>query len=168
MEDLKCCGCGAPQEDGLRFCPSCGAAYRTVGFGTDPSSGPEPQQAAEDKGHGHPHVVADSPTTERSPWAFPPAGAWSDDTVPAWQSFTPLILENFQWWHRRYPSALLLRSSDYSSQLPGYWVIVVGHPYQSGQAVVSWCQGQGLNNDNCDATALSNTLPSGPQTYKSW
>ena len=79
-----------------------------------------------------------------------------------------LILENFKYWHSRYSSALLLRSSSYSSLFSGYWVIILNQRYSVPGAVISWCRAQGLNDDDCDATLLSNRLPKGPQTYQSW
>jgi hypothetical protein len=79
-----------------------------------------------------------------------------------------MILQNFNYWHSRYASALLLNSSSYSSLTPGYWVIILNRPYSAPGDVISWCKAQGLNDDNCDATLLSNRLPNGPQTYQSW
>jgi hypothetical protein len=79
-----------------------------------------------------------------------------------------MILENFNYWRSRYSSALLLRSSSYSSLVPGYWVIILNQPHSAPGDVISWCKAQGLNDDNCDATLLSNQLPNGPQTYQSW
>jgi len=79
-----------------------------------------------------------------------------------------MILQNFNYWHSRYASALLLNSSSYSSLTPGYWVIILNRPYSAPGDVISWCKAQGLNDDNCDATLLSNRLPNGRQTYRSW
>ena len=79
-----------------------------------------------------------------------------------------MILENFNYWRSRYSSALLVQSSSYSSLVPGYWVIILNQPHSAPGDVISWCKAQGLNDDNCDATLLSNQLPNGPQTYQSW
>jgi hypothetical protein len=79
-----------------------------------------------------------------------------------------MILQNFNYWHSRYASALLLKSSSYSSLTPGYWIIILNRPYSAAGDVISWCKAQGLNDDNCDATLLSNQLPNGPETYQSW
>jgi hypothetical protein len=50
----------------------------------------------------------------------------------------------------------------------GYWVIVLNQPYSAPGDVISWCKAQGLNDDDCDATLLSNHLPDGPRTYRGW
>lgn len=85
------------------------------------------------------------------------------------QAYTnEMILQNFEYWHSQYSSALLLQSSSYSSLIPGYWVIILNQPYSAPGDVISWCMAQGLNDDDCDATLLSNQLPNGPQTYQGW
>jgi hypothetical protein len=79
-----------------------------------------------------------------------------------------MISRNFKFWHSRYSSTLLLRSSSYSSLTPGYWAIILNKRYSTPEHVISWCKAQGLNDDDCDATLLGNQLPNGPQTYYSW
>jgi hypothetical protein len=85
------------------------------------------------------------------------------------QAYTnQMILENFNYWQSHYSTALLLQSSSYSSLIPGYWVIILNQPFSAPGDVISWCKAQGLNDDDCDATLLSNQLPNGPQTYQGW
>jgi hypothetical protein len=85
------------------------------------------------------------------------------------QAYTnEMILQNFTYWHSRYSSALLLQSSSYSSLIPGYWVIILNQRYSAPGDVISWCKAQDLNDDDCDATLLSNQLPNGPHTYQGW
>ena len=85
------------------------------------------------------------------------------------QAYTnQMILENFNYWHSRYTTALLLQSNLYSSLVPGYWVIILNQQYSAPGDVISWCKAQSLNDDDCDATLLSNQLPNGPQTYQGW
>ena len=91
-----------------------------------------------------------------------------DPEFPNQPYTTEMILHNFNYWHSRYPSALLLQSQSYSSLMPGYWVIILNQPYSAPGDVISWCEAQGLNDDDCDATLLSNQLPNGPQTYQGW
>ncbi len=79
-----------------------------------------------------------------------------------------MILDNFDYWTQRFGDALLLQSSEYSSQVPGYWVTILDQPFSNATDVISWCQAQSLNNDDCDAILLSNSLPQGPQTYQGW
>jgi hypothetical protein len=85
------------------------------------------------------------------------------------QAYTnEMMLQNFNYWRSRYSSALLLRSSSYSSLATGYWVPVLNQACSAPGDVISWCKAQGLNDDDCDATLLSNHLPDGPQTYRGW
>lgn len=91
-----------------------------------------------------------------------------DAVFPSVPYTSNMILQNFRWWHAKYPDALLLQSSSFSSELPGYWVIVINMPFSNPDDAIAWCQSQGLDDDNCDATILSHTLPEGPQTYKGW
>jgi hypothetical protein len=78
------------------------------------------------------------------------------------------ILQNFDYWHSRYRSALLLQSRTYSSLTSGYWIVILDKPHSTPGRVISWCKAQRLNDDNCDAALLSNHLPNGPQTFQSW
>jgi eukaryotic-like serine/threonine-protein kinase len=85
------------------------------------------------------------------------------------QAYTnDMILQNFNYWHSRYPSALLLQSNSYSSLVPGYWVIIVNQANSASSDVISWCMAQRLSDNDCDAALLSNQLPRGPQTYRGW
>jgi cytoskeletal protein RodZ len=78
-----------------------------------------------------------------------------------------MILENYRFWQARFPGALLLQSSAFSSQKPGYWEVVLDRPAASSAAVLAFCAMQGLNADDCDAEKLSNNLPPGNQVYVS-
>jgi hypothetical protein len=79
-----------------------------------------------------------------------------------------LILQAYQRWRARYPTALLLDSSSYSNYLPGYWVVIIGQGFPTAGSVISWCQQQALTDDDCDATRPSHDLTPGPNAYQSW
>lgn len=78
-----------------------------------------------------------------------------------WQNTTygyPEILADFRGQHDRFPTAVLLRSDDYSSfRTPGFWVTVLAQPFPTPEAANDWCDGQGLTPDDCFAKRLSHT-----------
>lgn len=68
------------------------------------------------------------------------------------------ILEEFEGNRERYPEAILLRSSDWSTfQLPGFWITVLATPYEDPADALAWCNDAGLSRDNCFAKKISST-----------
>ncbi|MDQ3274270.1 MAG: hypothetical protein M3Q39_04365 [Actinomycetota bacterium] len=68
------------------------------------------------------------------------------------------ILHHFNSLRARYPQALLLRSDDYVNYaLKGYWVTVMPIEFSSGESANSWCDGEGIDPDNCYAKLLLHT-----------
>ncbi|MEV4054290.1 hypothetical protein AB0J55_24105 [Amycolatopsis sp. NPDC049688] len=72
------------------------------------------------------------------------------------------ILEHYRTLKNTYPGVLLLRSDSFSTfKRKGFWVVVVPEPAGTGPAANSWCDGHGIDADNCFAKLLSHTA--GPE-----
>lgn len=68
------------------------------------------------------------------------------------------ILAEFESNRTRYPDAILLWSSDWSTfQLPGYWVTALSTSYDEPEGALEWCRNADLDRDNCFAKRLSTT-----------
>jgi serine/threonine-protein kinase len=67
-----------------------------------------------------------------------------------WADFTSL--------RAQYPSALLLRTDDYSSyHYKNFWVTIAAQPYSTGEAANDWCTSAGIGKDDCYAKRISHT-----------
>ncbi len=69
----------------------------------------------------------------------------------------PEILADFQALHARFPRSVLIRSDDYSSYPPGYWVTVMAEPYASPDAANARCDANGIPAEDCYAHRVSHT-----------
>lgn len=69
----------------------------------------------------------------------------------------PEILADFQALRTRFPNSVLIRSDDYSSYRPGYWVTVLAETYPSADAANAWCDANGFAAEDCYAHRLSHT-----------
>lgn len=68
------------------------------------------------------------------------------------------ILEEFEANRARYPEAILLWSTDWSTfQLPDFWITVLSTPYDNPDDALAWCTDAGLDRDNCFAKKISST-----------
>ena len=68
------------------------------------------------------------------------------------------ILRDFQALQARYPGAVLVRSSDYSSfKRGGLWVVLANAPFDNAASANAWCDAQGIDRDGCYAKRLSTT-----------
>lgn len=68
------------------------------------------------------------------------------------------ILQDFRTLAGRYPGAVLVRSSDYSSfKRGGLWVVLADAPYDDAAAANAWCDDHGIARDGCYAKRLSTT-----------
>ncbi|WP_148302321.1 hypothetical protein [Tomitella biformata] len=67
------------------------------------------------------------------------------------------ILREFLENKARFPETLLLWSGDWASfdSLESYWVTVVGSPMSTYQAALSWCAGNGLDQEHCLAKIVN-------------
>ena len=69
----------------------------------------------------------------------------------------PEILADFHALHARFPRSVLIRSDDYSSYPPGYWVTVMAEPYTSPDAANARCDANGIPAEDCYAHRVSHT-----------
>lgn len=67
----------------------------------------------------------------------------------------PEILADFRALHARFPRSVLIRSDDYSSYPPGYWVTIMAEPYASPDAANAWCDANGIPAEDCYAHRVS-------------
>jgi hypothetical protein len=68
------------------------------------------------------------------------------------------IWSDYQQQVSAHPGALLLRSDDFSTfTYGGFWVIVMPTTYTAATQANAWCDGQGIDPDDCYAKRLSHT-----------
>ena len=69
------------------------------------------------------------------------------------------ILRDFHDTQARYPDALLLSSSDYTSFRYGdFWITVVPRPHLDGPTTNTWCDAEGIPLEDCYAKMISHTI----------
>lgn len=69
----------------------------------------------------------------------------------------PEILADFQALHARFPGSVLIRSDDYSTYGPGYWITVLARPFANANATNAWCDTNDIPAEDCYAHRLSHT-----------
>jgi len=69
------------------------------------------------------------------------------------------VVDTFEGEKATHPDALLLYTSDWSSyEAQGYWVTVIGKPYDSPEPALQVCDRLGLGSEDCFAKKVSNTV----------
>ncbi len=74
------------------------------------------------------------------------------------------ILQNYEDYTDEYDNVLLIRSSDFEDFEPGYWVVVVGQPYDDADGALGWCTNEHIDRDHCYAKLISHDPNADPDT----
>lgn len=65
------------------------------------------------------------------------------------------ILDNYRSYLGRFPDALLVRSDDFATFEPGYWVVLVPDAFSDYDGALGWCRDEGFDRDHCFAKLVS-------------
>ena len=112
-----------------------------------------------------PSLEQTTPVAPESPRTPPASSAPSDTTARGWvaqlfseptTSGTGVRDKQLAAVRKSVPQAQVLRSDDYASLRPGYWVIYAPGPFTDGRSAVNFCAQHGrLNSNNCVGRYLS-------------
>lgn len=89
------------------------------------------------------------------------------DTEGVYYADEGQILEHYRELKARYPTALLVRSSDYSSfENPGYWVVVLGEAFPTPEAANAWCDAADRGPGDCFAKRINDEGTDGNTVHR--
>lgn len=66
-----------------------------------------------------------------------------------------MILDAYTSWRDAFPDTLLLRSDEFSSFAPGFWVMVVAEPFDEPHDALQWCTANDFTPVDCYAQLLT-------------
>ncbi|WP_338930727.1 protein kinase [Streptomyces netropsis] len=131
--------------------PATGTSPATAGDGEPGTAGRSPTPRASAAGSPAPQRPSPSPTPSRASEPPPagPAGTWiaqlHSEPVSTGTATRDRRLATVR---ESIPEAVMLRSDDYASLNPGYWVFYAPGPFADGSAAVNWCAERGRTTRN--------------------
>ncbi|MGI5526476.1 serine/threonine-protein kinase [Streptomyces syringium] len=128
-------------------------AVKPGGDGTRAGGGPATGASPGTAGDGRPGTAGKSPTPRASAAGSPapagPAGTWiaqlHSEPVSTGTATRDRRLATVR---ESIPEAVMLRSDDYASLNPGYWVFYAPGPFANGAEAVNWCAERGRTTRN--------------------